>query len=134
MIDQTVSQLLPWIIFNAFIIAMLAIDLFIVGRKAHSVTMREAIGWTLFWILLALLFNIYIYYQKGTEAAVSFLTGYLIEKSLSVDNLFVFLLIFKYFQTPKSLMHKVLFWGVFGAIILRALFIWLGIALISQFH
>lgn len=127
-------DLLPWILFNLFIVLMLALDLLVFHRKAHAVSMKEAICWTAFWIGLALLFNVYIYYTRGLEAALSFLTGYLIEKSLSVDNLFVFLLIFKYFNTPVQSLHKVLFWGVLGAIILRALFIWFGIVLIANFH
>jgi tellurite resistance protein TerC len=123
----------PWIAFNAFILVMLGIDLFI-HRDAKDVTIKEATLLSIFWISLALIFNVYLYYVRGYGDAVDFLTGYLIEKSLSVDNLFVFLLIFKYFETPKSSLHKVLFWGVLGAIIMRALFIWLGIALISHFH
>lgn len=128
------SGLWPWIAFNLFILAMLVVDLFVFHKKARKVELREAIFWSLFWISLALIFNIYIYYAKGGEQALAFLTGYLIEKSLSVDNLFVFLLIFKYFKTPQSSLHKVLFWGVLGAIFMRALFIWLGISLINQFH
>lgn len=128
------SELLPWILFNFFIVAMLAVDLLIFNRKAHFISMREAINWTIVWIAVALFFNLYIYHSRGAEDALQFLTGYLIEKSLSIDNLFVFLLIFKYFHTPASSLHKVLFWGVLGAIVLRALFIWLGIALITQFH
>lgn len=127
------SDLLPWIFFNVFVLAMLAVDLF-VHRHAKSISIKEASLWSLFWISLALLFNVYIYYARGSPQAVDFLTGYLIEKALSVDNLFVFLLIFKYFRTPKSSEHKVLFWGVLGAIIMRAIFIWLGIALITKFH
>lgn len=127
-------DILHWVFFNLFIVLMLAIDLLVFSRKAHVVTMKEAVGWTIFWIGLATLFNIYIYYARGLPDALNFLTGYLIEKSLSVDNLFVFLLIFNYFQTPSTSMHKVLFWGVFGAIILRAIFIWLGIVLITKFH
>jgi len=125
-------HLLPWILFNIFIVCMLAIDLFF-HRKNRVISIREAVGWTLFWIVIALLFNLYIYYDRGPDDALKFLTGYLIEKSLSVDNLFVFLLIFKYFHTPPSSLHKVLFWGVLGAILLRALFIWLGIVLIANF-
>lgn len=126
-------ELLPWIIFNLVIVVLLAVDLFF-HRKAHEISIKEAVYWTLFWMSLALLFNIYIYYARGLEPALNFFTGYLIEKSLSIDNLFVFLLIFKYFKTPASSQHKVLFWGVLGAILLRALFIWLGITLISKFH
>lgn len=128
------SNIFPLLIFNLFIIVMLAIDLLVFNRKAHSVSMKEAIGWSIFWVCLALLFNVFIYYDRGVDDALNFLTGYIVEKSLSVDNLFVFLLIFKYFKTPITSLHKVLFWGVLGAIILRALFIWLGIVLITSFH
>lgn len=128
------ATLLPWVLFNLFIIVMLALDLFVFHRKSHEVTVKEASLWSIFWISLALIFNLYIYYARGTEDALNFFTGYLIEKSLSVDNLFVFLLIFKYFKTPSSVLHKVLFWGILGAIIMRAVFIWLGIALIANFH
>lgn len=128
------DDMLKWVVFNIFIALMLALDLLVFHRKAHTVTVKEASYLSVFWISLAFLFNIYIYYDRGEDAALSFLTGYLIEKSLSVDNLFVFLLIFRYFHTPKTSLHKVLFWGVLGAIIMRGIFIWLGIALISQFH
>src|ERR1700722_195124 len=128
------NDLLPWILFNVFIIGMLALDLFVFHRKSKEIAIREAALWSVFWIGLALLFNLYIYYARGSTDALNFLTGYLIEKSLSVDNLFVFLLIFKYFNTPKHCLHKVLFWGVIGAILMRALFIWLGITLITHFH
>jgi tellurite resistance protein TerC len=98
------------------------------------ISFKEALTWSGIWIALALLFNLYLYFTMGSEAAVNFLTGYLIEKTLSVDNLFVFLFIFDYFQTPESSLHKVLFWGVFGAIFTRALFILLGVTLVSYFH
>lgn len=120
--------------FNLFIILMLALDLSVFHRHSHAIKMKEAIGWTLFWIFLACLFNLYIYFSRGEEAAINFLTGYVIEKSLSLDNLFVFLLIFTYFQTPKNCLHKVLFYGVLGAILMRGIFIVLGVALISYFH
>ena len=116
------------------ILALLAIDLFVFHRRPRQPTLKEALGWSTFWILLALLFNGYIFFYKGAKPALDFLTGYLIEKSLSVDNLFVFLLIFNYFHTPRTSMHKVLFFGVLGAIIMRAIFIWLGLTLISYFH
>lgn len=128
------DSFMPWILFNFFIVCMLVIDLFIFHKQAKEVKIKEAFLWTCFWIFLALSFNLYIYHEMGHKPALDFLTGYLIEKSLSIDNLFVFLLIFKYFHTPKSSLHKVLFWGVFSAIIMRALFIWLGIELISRYH
>lgn len=132
--EGPISQLLPWILFNLFILAMLAVDLILFNRKSHVVTIKEALGWSFIWISLALLFNVYIYYARGYADAINFLTGYLIEKSLSVDNLFVFLLIFNYFHTPPATLHKVLFYGVLGAIVMRAIFIWLGIALVAYFH
>jgi tellurite resistance protein TerC len=128
------SQILFWVIFNLFILAMLILDLKVFHRKAHVIQIREALIWSAFWIALALLFNIGIYFWYGSEKALQFLTGYLIEKSLSVDNIFVFLLIFSYFEVPPLYQHKVLFWGVFGAIVLRAIFILTGVALIERFH
>lgn len=128
------SDMLPWVLFNAFILMMLGIDLFLFRRSSQEVTVKEAILWSVLWISLAMLFNVYIFYSRGSQDALDFFTAYLIEKSLSVDNLFVFLLIFNHFHTPKSSMHKVLFWGVVGALLMRALFIWFGIILISQFH
>ena len=123
-----------WIAFNLFILLMLALDLGIVNRKAHEIGFREAITWSAVWIVLALLFCFGIYYTKGADSALKFLAGYLIEKSLSVDNLFVFLLIFSYFSVPKKYLHKVLFWGVLGALIVRIIFIFGGILLIEYFH
>ena len=123
-----------WIIFNALIVILLALDLFVFHKKAHKISMKEALLWCVFWESLAISFNIFIYYTRGFDDAIDFTTGYLIEKSLSLDNLFVFLLIFKYFHTPEKSLHKVLFWGVLGAIVMRAIFIVLGIAIISRFH
>jgi tellurite resistance protein TerC len=121
-------------IFNAFVAVLLFLDLVIFHRKAHVVEMKEALLVSAFWIGLALVFNLYVYSTRGMEAALNFLTGYIVEKSLSVDNLFVFLLIFSYFKVPKHLLHKVLFWGIFGAIVMRAVFIMFGILLIQQFY
>lgn len=123
-----------WIFFNIIVLSILAIDLFVFHKKAHAVTYKEAFIWSCVWILLAFAFNVYIYFFMGKEHAINFLTGYLIEKSLSVDNLFVFLMIFEYFQTPETSLHKVLFWGILGAIVTRALFILLGITLVQKFH
>jgi tellurite resistance protein TerC len=120
--------------FNLFILVMLALDLGIFNRKAHEVRVKEALTWTAVWISLALIFNGVIYFWRGQEVALQFLTGYLIEYSLSVDNIFVFLLIFSYFQVPAKYQHKVLFWGILGALCMRAVFIVLGIALIRKFH
>lgn len=128
-----VTTIAPWIYFNAFVLIMLALDLFVLHRRTRVVEMREAVMWSAFWIFLALLFNVGIYAYAGKEAALSFLTGYVIEESLSIDNLFVFIMIFSYFKTPRHLQHKVLFWGILGAIVMRAVFIGAGIALIHQF-
>ncbi len=127
-------MVVAWIIFSVCILTLLALDLLVFHKKAHVVAFKEAAIWSGVWIGLALLFNVYVYYLMGREAAVNFLTGYLIEKTLSIDNLFVFLLIFNYFQTPSTSMHKVLFWGILGAIITRALFIVLGLSLVQAFH
>lgn len=125
---------LLWIFFNLFVLAMLAIDLGIFHRQAHKVSLREALAWSLVWISLALVFNIGVYYYWGAEKALEFLAGYLIEKSLSVDNIFVFLMIFSYFAVPDVYQHRVLFWGILGALIMRAIFIALGAALLTRFH
>jgi tellurite resistance protein TerC len=123
-----------WIIFNIFVLAMLAIDLGIFHRDDHAVTMREASIWTVVWISLALIFNAGIYYFVGPTEGLQFLTGYLIEKSLSVDNIFVFVLLFTYFQVPSIYQHRVLFWGIIGALLMRGALIGVGAFLISQFH
>lgn len=123
-----------WIIFNVFVLLMLGLDLFVFHRKAHEVKVKEALLTSLFWIVLALIFNVIIYYWRGEQSAMEFLTGYLIEKSLSVDNLFVFILIFNYFGVAPKYHHKLLFWGVLGALVLRAIFILVGVALIAKFH
>jgi tellurite resistance protein TerC len=128
------NQVLLWVIFNIFVLAMLALDLGVFHRKAHVVKIKEALLLSAFWITLALLFNLLVYFWRGPETALEFLTGYLIEKSLSVDNLFVFLLIFSYFRVPSLYQHKVLFWGILGALIMRAIFILTGITLIQKFH
>lgn len=128
------DRLFLWITFNLFVLGMLAVDLGVFHRKAHSVSIREAAIWSLVWVSLAIVFNFGIYFTWGHEKALEFLTGYVIEKSLSVDNLFVFLMIFQYFNTPSEYQHRVLFWGILGALILRAIFIATGSALISNFH
>ena len=121
-----------WIGFTAFILAMLALDLGVFHRKAHAVKTREALIWSIIWISLALLFNAGVYFWFGPERALEFLTGYLIEKALSVDNLFVFLVLFSYFAVPAPLQHRVLFWGIVGALVMRAGFIVAGAALIQN--
>ena len=123
-----------WIVFNAFVLLMLGLDLFVFHRKAHEVKMKESILWTLFWIGLSLVFNLLVYWELGEERALEFLTAYLIEKSLSVDNLFVFLMIFNYFHVPLQYQHKILFWGILGALVMRAIFILVGVALLEKFH
>lgn len=123
-----------WIGFHIFIFLMLALDLGVFHRKSHTVTMREALTWSAVWISLALIFNIGVWYTRGHDAALEFLAGYLLEESLSVDNLFVFLLVFSYFKVPADYQHKVLFWGIIGALVMRALFIGVGAVLIAQFH
>lgn len=128
------QQTLAWVGFHIFILFMLALDLGLVRRKAREVSLKEALAWSAVWISLAMVFNGFIYYWLGSEKALSFLAGYLIEKSLSVDNLFVFLLVFSYFKVPPLYQHKILFWGILGALFMRAVFIIAGIALINYFH
>ena len=128
------THILLWGGFLLFVAAMLALDLGVFHRKAHVVHMREAVAWTAAWITLALLFNAGIAYFWGRQAGVEFLTGYLVEKSLSMDNVFVYLLIFNYFNTPPAYQHKVLFWGIIGAIVFRSIFIVAGLAVLETFH
>jgi TerC family integral membrane protein len=123
-----------WAGFNLFILALLALDLGVFHRKAHAVSLREATLWSAVWITLALLFNAGIWMFRGPEAGVQFLTGYLIEKSLSVDNIFVIALLFGYFAVPAIHQHRVLFWGILGALVMRAAFILAGAALLEAFH
>lgn len=133
-----------WIGFNLFVLAMLALDLGVFHRKSHAVSGKEALAWSLVWISLSLVFNavIYFYWDRmmpestytNSEAALAFLTGYLIEKSLSVDNIFVFILIFSFFAVPAAYQHRVLFWGILGALVMRGTLIAVGAALLEQFH
>ncbi len=123
-----------WIGFTVFILGMLALDLGVFHREAHEVSFKEAAVWSVIWVVLALAFNALVYVYRGAEAGLQFLTGYLIEKSLSVDNIFVFCLIFSYFAVPAKYQHRVLFWGIIGALIMRALLIAAGAALLSTFH
>jgi len=122
-----------WIIFNFSILFLLGLDLWYFYIKPHSISVKEALLTSLGWISLALLFNVWIYIEYGTDPAIQFLAGYLLEKSLSVDNLFIFLLIFSHFKVPDNSKHIVLFYGILGAVIIRALLIWGGIELISNF-
>jgi len=123
-----------WFGFTVFVLAMLALDLGVFHRKAHEVGVREGLVWTAIWVSLALLFNVAVYFWFGSERALEFLTGYVIEKALSVDNIFVFIVVFSAFAVPTKLQHRVLFWGILGALIMRAIFIVLGAALLQQFH
>ncbi len=126
-------SVLWWIGFNVFILGLLTIDLVVFSRRPHAIRIREAFIWSGVWIATALAFNVGVYFWFGHHAALQFLTGYLIEKSLSVDNLFVFLLLFTYFKVPAKYQHEVLYWGIIGALILRGTLIILGAALIQRF-
>jgi len=128
------SEQILWIGFSVFVVVMMVLDLGVFHKKAHVVSIKEALAWCAIWIGLALLFNVGIYFWKGPNKALEFLTGYLIEEALSVDNLFVFIMIFSYFRVDRLYQHRVLFWGILGAIIMRAAFIGMGVALISKFH
>ncbi|MBA9078549.1 MULTISPECIES: TerC family protein [Rufibacter] len=128
------TDIIFWVAFNVFVLVLLALDLFVFHRKSHVVKIKEALLWSAFWIALSLAFNVGIYFWKGSTPALEFLTAYLIEKSLSVDNLFVFILIFNYFKVPSAVQHKILFWGVLGALFFRAVFILVGVTLIAKFH
>ena len=123
-----------WILFNVFVLVMLALDLGVFNRKSHVVSVKEALIWSVVWIFLALVFNAIIYFWQGQQKALEFFTGYLVEKALSVDNIFVFIMIFSYFSIPPQFQHKVLFWGIIGALIMRVIFIFTGVALIEKFH
>ncbi|MEE8470730.1 MAG: TerC family protein [Dehalococcoidia bacterium] len=127
------SQVLMWVGFNVIVLALLILDLRVFHRGSRPVSIKESLLWTAFWIALSLLFNLGIYFWRGADTGLEFLTAYLIEKSLSVDNLFVFLMIFSYFAVPPAYQHKVLFWGILGAIVMRLAFILAGVALIETF-
>ena len=138
------SNWIFWVAFNGFVLAMLALDLGVFQRTQHVGRLREAMGWTLLWMTLAGIFAVFIYFfghtlvggsaRPNSQLSLEFVTGYLIEQSLSVDNLFVFLLIFRYFAVPPKFQHEVLFWGVLGALIMRAIFIAAGVGLLNRFH
>ena len=128
------DQFWLWIAFNAFVLAMLAIDLFVFHKDAHEVRLREAAGWSVAWIALALLFGCGVYAWMGRDAGLEFFAGYAIEKALSVDNIFVFVLIFGLFRVPAQYQHRVLFWGILGALVMRGAMIAAGAYLIEQFH
>jgi tellurite resistance protein TerC len=132
--DQSIGTPLLWVGFTLFVLAMLALDLGVFHRKVHEVKVREALIWTGIWISLALAFNAGVYFWFGSQQALEFLTGYVIEKALSVDNIFVFIVVFSTFAVPAKLQHRVLFWGILGALVMRAVFIGLGAALLHRFH
>ncbi len=132
--DPTIGTPLLWAGFTLLVLALLALDLGVFHRRVHIIRTREALLWSIFWICLALLFNVGVYHWFGKKHALEFFTGYVIEKALSVDNIFVFVVIFTYFAVPRELHHRVLFWGIVGALVLRAAFILAGAALIQTFH
>lgn len=123
-----------WVVFNAGVLTLLILDLFVLNKKNEKVTTKSALWWSAFWVSLAIAFNVLVYFWKGPSAAEDFLMGYLIEESLSIDNLFVIMLIFSYFRVPAEYQRKVLFWGIIGALVLRAAFIVVGIELIEKFE
>lgn len=122
-----------WVAFTGFVVGLLVLDLLVFHKEAHEVRFREALFWSIVWVALALVFNAVVWAAWGPVKGLEFLTGYLLEKSLSVDNLFVFLVVFSYFGVPPSLQHRVLFWGILGALVMRALFIVAGAALLQAF-
>jgi tellurite resistance protein TerC len=128
------NQIAFWILFNLFVLAMLALDLGLLQRPGHAVKFREAVLWSLTWITLAAAFALLIYFWRGRTDALEFTTAYVVELSLSVDNLFIFLLIFRYFRVSPDHQHIVLFWGILGALAMRGLFILVGIGLLAQFQ
>ena len=128
------NELIFWIAFNVFVVVMLMLDLAVFHRKPHAIRFREALGFSILWVAMAAAFAVFVFYWRGRATALEFTTGYLVEESLSVDNLFVFLLIFRYFRVPASYQHKVLFWGILGALVMRGIFILAGVSLIHRFH
>jgi tellurite resistance protein TerC len=128
------NQLFFWIVFNLFVLAVLALDLWVLHRPSPIMKFREALGWSVTWIALAAGFAVLVYFWHGRVASLEFVTSYVIELSLSVDNLFVFLLIFRYFRVPPGYQHEVLVWGILGALVMRGVFIFAGVSLIRQFH
>src|SRR5690554_6102244 len=128
------SQAWLWICFHVLVLALLSFDLLVFHRKAHEVRLREAAAWSAVWIGVSLLFNYGVYRYFGPESGLEFLTGYLIQKALSVDNIFVFVLIFSYFRVPAEYQHRVLFWGILGALVMRGTMIGAGVVLIREFH
>lgn len=132
--STSVGTPLLYTAFVTFVLVMLAVDLGVVRKNAREVGFREALVWSLVWVSLAALFNLWVYVEFGRERALEFLAGYLVEESLSVDNIFVFLVLFSYFAVPRQLQHRVLFYGILGALVMRAVFIFLGAELLERFH
>lgn len=133
-VDAVVNETFLWIGFATFIVTMLVLDLGVFHRRAHAVSLKEAGIWVAVWVSLALIFNLVVYYLKGSQAALAFLTAYLIEESLSIDNMFVFLMLFAYFGVKAEHQHRVLFWGIVGALVMRGIFIAAGVTLLAKFH
>ena len=131
---DTIGSPTLWAAFTIFVLAMLALDLGVFHRKAHEVRLKEAAAWSAVWVALAAAFNVAVWTWFGPTKGLEFMTGYVIEKALSVDNVFVFLVIFSYFSVPKAYQHRVLFWGIVGALVMRAVFILAGAALLERFH
>jgi tellurite resistance protein TerC len=131
---ESIGTPLQWGGFIALVFALLAFDLGVVNRKVHRISLREALFWSVIWTILALIFNAWVYYRFGSQLGLEFLTGYVIERSLSFDNIFVFIVIFNYFAVPAEFQHRVLFWGILGALISRGLFIAMGTALLTRFE
>lgn len=128
------GQALAWVLFNVLVLGVLALDLAVFHRRPHALGVKEAVGWVIFWVVLAGVFAGFVYSWKGRAAALEFVTGYLIEESLSMDNMFVFLMIFSYFSVPRPYQHRVLFWGILGALVMRAALIFAGVTMIQRFH
>jgi tellurite resistance protein TerC len=128
------NEIIFWIAFNVFVVVMLVLDLAVFHRKPHAIKFREALGFSIMWVAMAAAFAVFVFYWRGRATSLEFVTGYLVEESLSVDNLFVFLLIFRYFRVPPNYQHKVLFWGIVGALVMRGVFILAGVTLIRRFH
>ncbi len=122
-----------WALFGVVVTVLLALDLGVFNKNSHEVKFKEALGWTTVWILTALAFNTGVYVWQGADKAAEFLTAYVIEYALSIDNIFVFIIIFSYFHVGKKYQHKILFWGILGAVVMRAIFIGLGVAVIHRF-
>lgn len=132
--DLIANKYFIWGGFNLLVLFMLALDLGVFHRKDHRISVKESLIWSVIWVVVALIFNVFVYFWQGEAKALQFFTGYLIERSLSIDNIFVFLLIFTYFGVPDKYQYKVLFWGIIGALVMRGLFIGIGALLIAKFH